>query len=370
MESILLIVPCIQYGGTETVAVRYYEELKKYNKNATILSIVSSSNLPDSASFIFHENSFIYKTLTINFLRPIFYIFVLISFLRYIKKNKIIIAFGELPIICSFPYAFFLSYFWKNNKKKFVCSFRNHPSTLNSFKINFLIYLMKYFDLITSNSIAAKKIFNKKIKPKKSIVLFNPMPSKEKIIPLKLLKKEGVLNMLSVSRLEKQKNIFLLVKTFHNILENYNKFNHFILHIVGDGSEYAKLKNYVNENNLNKNIIFYGKLSQTEVFHIFRYCDLFVHFSNWDGIPNTVLEALYLELPVLAYLSEKSGISDLAKFGAPISFFHKINAKQFFNEIIKIQESDYYQKFLYKNKKFIEKYRRKSSILNLLRLLK
>ena len=72
---------------------------------------------------------------------------------------------------------------------------------------------------------------------------------------------------------------------------------------------------------------------------------------------------------MLAYLSKKSGITDLIDMGAPISFFSEMDEKQFYIDICKIKNKSYYYEFLIKNKIFIEKYKRKSSILKTLELI-
>lgn len=52
MENILLVVPCIQFGGTESVAKRYFDELKR-NKKKCFYSF-------HSFFFKLAENSFLY----------------------------------------------------------------------------------------------------------------------------------------------------------------------------------------------------------------------------------------------------------------------------------------------------------------------
>ncbi len=365
MENVLLIVPCIQFGGTESVAIRYFDELKRNKKNVFILSIVSSPNLPKTAAYIFKSNSHLYKILSFKLFRPLFYIFSFLGFLKYVDKNQLVIAFGELPILFCSPYVFLYKHFLKKKNKRFVCSFRNHPSTVKSFKMNLLIHLMKHFDLITSNSFSASSFFNKRIKNKKTLTLFNPLPSVN-INLSERVKKDSFFNILSISRLEKQKNIFFIIDSFNKFYKSQVKFKDIKLHIVGDGFEYKRLQNYVISNNLSKNIFFYGNLSQKEVFKMYEYCDLFIHSSKWDGIPNTVLEALYFNLPVLAYLSEKSGITDLLKFGAPIFFFKEFNSCDLFKEICQLKTLSFSDKFLYDNKIFLDNYKKQSSIFNIL----
>ena len=171
-------------------------------------------------------------------------------------------------------------------------------------------------------------------------------------------------------RLEKQKNIHLLIKSFHQIQLNSNCPYTFKLHIIGYGSQHRVLANYVKKNNLKNNITFYGKLSQEEVMKMYKFADLFVHCSRWDGIPNTVLESLYFNLPVIAYSSKISGIIDLLNFGAPISLFQTESEYDLSNAIITHVKDFNVNEFNKKNKIFIDNYRKKSSIINLIDLKK
>ena len=91
--------------------------------------------------------------------------------------------------------------------------------------------------------------------------------------------------------------------------------------------------------------------------------DFFIHCSKWDGIPNTVLEALYFHLPVIAYRSPHSGLNDLYDLGAPISFFETQNPYELFKELSSKIDNFKYEKFLKKNSDFLKSYREKTSLL-------
>lgn len=367
MNKVLLLVPCIQYGGTETVAIRYYKELTNNNIVVDLLSIVSSKNLPKNTKYIFNEKSYIYKILTKKLLRPIFYLVVFLNYIKPTFNCNTIICFGELPIFCNFLNVFFYKKFLNLRSKKFISSFRNHPSTISKKKQNLLVKVFNSFDLNTTNSSIATNFLKERFNLKNIQTLYNPLPIEEK--PLcKQLDISSTINLLSVSRLEKQKNIHLLIKSFHQIQLNSNCPYTFKLHIIGYGSQHRVLVNYVKKNNLKNNITFYGKLSQEEVMKMYKFADFFVHCSKWDGIPNTVLESLYFNLPVIAYSSKISGIIDLMNFGAPISLFNTESEYDLSNEIISYVRDFNVNRFNKKNQIFINNYRKKSSILNLIDL--
>ena len=67
--------------------------------------------------------------------------------------------------------------------------------------------------------------------------------------------------ILSLGRLEKKKNIDLIIKTF----EKLNKTNPRLkLHICGDGSQMKNLKELVRIKKLSKSVIFFGFVSEKE----------------------------------------------------------------------------------------------------------
>ena len=362
MKSVLLLVPCIQFGGTETVAIRYKRELTNNNINNTLIAICYSGNLPEDTRCLFKQNSLFYKILTFRLLRPLFYLYISLRYVKPVLNSSIIICLGEIPIICNFLNILILKKIKPFKDKKFICSFRNHHSTLNNYKNDFLKIIFKSYDLVTTNSSAATRFFSKSMKKKRVFTLYNPLPFEININKRKSIESEYI-NFLSVSRLEKQKNNFLLLKAFKYLQKNNHGDKKFKLHIVGYGSEFDQLNNYVKLNKLNENIKFYGKLAHNQINEIYRSSDFFIHCSKWDGIPNTVLEALYFHLPVIAYRSPNSGLNDLYDLGAPISFFETQNPYELFKELSSKIDNFKYEKFLKKNSDFLKSYREKTSLL-------
>jgi glycosyltransferase involved in cell wall biosynthesis len=100
--------------------------------------------------------------------------------------------------------------------------------------------------------------------------------------------------------------------------------------IVGDGSEYESLLELTIACDAGSYVNFLGALQYRDVSSLMDNCDAFFHFSLWDGIPNSVLEALSHSLPVFAYDSPKSSVSDLKQFYAPIFYFDSFSTPELF----------------------------------------
>jgi len=89
-------------------------------------------------------------------------------------------------------------------------------------------------------------------------------------------------NILSVGRLETQKNFEELIRIF--------KDTQYTLDIYGEGSLKSELKSLAKESNATVN--FYGKLSNKELIKIYEKYKYYVTTSNFEGNPKSTLEAL------------------------------------------------------------------------------
>ena len=101
----------------------------------------------------------------------------------------------------------------------------------------------------------------------------------------------------TVGRLSREKDLPTFFKVACNILKHYpdTKFL-----IVGDGKGVMleELKTLSNEMGLRKSVIFTGH--RNDLKNIYISFDIFLSTSLTEGLPNTVLEAMALEVPVVA----------------------------------------------------------------------
>lgn len=148
---------------------------------------------------------------------------------------------------------------------------------------------------------------------KKSIIICNPVNEKY----LKAERKTAAKKIVCVGRLVAQKNQMLLVNAFEKILEKYPEYH---LYLYGDGSDDEckdELIRYVGStevnvlesqpNNINgteetvklkDNIHFMGLSSMLE--SDMADAAMFVLPSNYEGMPNALMEAMALGLPVIS----------------------------------------------------------------------
>ncbi len=102
-------------------------------------------------------------------------------------------------------------------------------------------------------------------------------------------------NVVAVGRLEKQKNHALLIQAFSSIANDYPNTN---LVIYGEGSLRGMLEGMIRENYLEQRVYLPGAVS--DVPEKVSGCRCFVLSSDYEGMPNTLLEALALGCPCVS----------------------------------------------------------------------
>jgi len=107
---------------------------------------------------------------------------------------------------------------------------------------------------------------------------------------------KNYINIVMIGRLHKVKGIDTMLYALHEIIK---KNENFFLHIVGgDVGEKKKLIELVSILSLGNYVKFWGE--QSNPYRFIYFADLYVLSSIREGLPNTVLESLYLNKPVIA----------------------------------------------------------------------
>ena len=112
----------------------------------------------------------------------------------------------------------------------------------------------------------------------------------------------------SVGRLARQKRFDLLLDAFAALRAEQPRLR---LLIVGDGGLKAALEQQRDALGLGDRVIFTGHM--TDVIPVHHAMDLFVQSSDYEGTPNSVLEAMAMETPLVA--TEAGGTAELAYDG-------------------------------------------------------
>ena len=184
---------------------------------------------------------------------------------------------------------------------KIIIRSNSSPSGWSKNYIKKILYKKIYnmADKIIVNS----EDFKKELKIKfdiNSVSIYNPLNKKEIIknskrkININFFKKNSF-KIISVARFTDQKDHLCLVKSINSIK---NKYKNIKVLLIGSGDKKRKIQNLIKELKLEKiiKIVNYKK----NPYPYIKKADLFVLSSNFEGLPNVLLEAITLNTFVIS----------------------------------------------------------------------
>lgn len=131
---------------------------------------------------------------------------------------------------------------------------------------------------------------------------------------------------LTIGRLEKQKNHLLAIKVLGKLKKN--------LSIIGEGSQFSYLNNFVKKNKYN--IKFLGQLKYNEVIKNCKSHTFYISSSKFEGNPKSIIEAMAAGM--ICILPNVEGVSNLVT-NRVNGYVYDLNEKSLENLIIKIDNS-------------------------------
>ena len=292
--KILFFIGTLTEGGAERVVSTLANKLVERNFDVEILKYYKSENFYKLNDKVI-TNSIEEKTNTTNKISNIKYL------RKYIKDNA--------DIVISFLAPFNIYSLISNigNNVPIIVADRNDPRRIPS---NFL--MRKLRDLLYRNADGVVLQTNNNLSyfsetvQKKSTIIYNPFDLKEsKGIALETKKDNIIVN---VARLEKQKNHILLIKAFNEIKDEFDDYK---LVIYGEGNYKNELIQYINELKLSDRVILAGE--HNDIINKIKSSKLFVLSSDYEGMPNSLIEAMCIGLPVIS--TKVSGSNELIEDG-------------------------------------------------------
>ena len=190
----------------------------------------------------------------------------------------------------------------------------------------------------------------------KLIMVYDPIIRTKEII----LKKNKPINennlklkdyYISIGRLTKQKNFIFLIKCFREIIKSNPDIK---LVIIGEGEQYSKIRQIIQESKIEKNIFLIGY--QNNVFNYLSNSKGFILSSLWEDPGFVIVEAIFCNVPVLSS-NCSSGPKEI--IGIDKGLLFENNSKEDFirkfyqfNNLTVIEKNSY----TYNAKKFIKKF--------------
>jgi len=180
---------------------------------------------------------------------------------------------------------------------------RNDPRKVPS---NWGMRLIRNCTYCFADRVVLQTEYNKKYFPlavqKKSAVIYNPINIGNKSGLAMQNKKQK--KIVSVGRLIPQKNHRILLKAF---LEIHKKYPDYYLVIYGEGPERKYIEEVIVDNQLESSVYLPGIVENV----LDNICDaeMFVLCSDYEGMPNVLIEAMGIGLPVIS--TKVSGATEL-----------------------------------------------------------
>ncbi|PFM78974.1 hypothetical protein COJ46_15725 [Bacillus sp. AFS077874] len=194
---------------------------------------------------------------------------VIISFIAGMNLQVLLFTFGlKYPVVIS----------ERNDPKK--------NSKLEKILIKILYPRAKGYVFQTED---AKREFSKKIQ-KLSTVIANPLPE-----DLPLRTDINLNEIVSVGRLEIQKNQELLLRAFKKFKKKYVDYT---LKIYGKGSMQDKLQEQIDYLGLRDSVTLMGSVPM--VTEKIRNAEMFILSSDFEGMPNALAEAMAMGIPSIS----------------------------------------------------------------------
>lgn len=278
MDKIVFVLPDMPGGGTERVVALLANEYCKRGIETAVLLFAgheTAYQLEENVEIIsVGEPS---KGSVFNMLKRLW------KMRQYYKKNRQcqIWSFSVMGAVFSVAAA------W-GQKHYFLVSERSDPSKYEKKRIRNLAY--RFADVIVCQTQDAVDSFPKGI-AKKSVVLPNPVD----IGDLRPYEGERDKKIVAVGRLQYPKNHHLLLRAFADFTGEYPDYT---LELYGKGKQEAELKELASELKIGHKVIFHGfsKRVKEEI----NAAAMFVLSSDYEGVSNSMLEAMALGIPVIA----------------------------------------------------------------------
>jgi len=293
-SKILFFLPNLNGGGAERVTVNIINKLDLKKVEPIVVLIEKKGSfiefLPPNIEII-----------DLNAKKSIFSVMKLRKLIYFLNPDIIYSTLFRTHIAVD------LALMGIQNKPKLI--FRSPGSPRRFLEKNKYNLLVKFFldrayrnaDVIIAQTDEMKEDINiyHRIDLKKILVLINPIDINYINKNLQNIQNPFVtdhINVVAAGRLDRVKGFDLLIKSFKKVIEQNDNFR---LYIIGeDNGERKSLIKLIKSLSLDRFVFLLG--FQFNPYKYFYYSDLYILSSRSEGLPNTVLENLYLKKPIIA----------------------------------------------------------------------
>lgn len=234
-------------------------------------------------------------------------VFALRRILQIIQVKKVIARIKPDVLISFLAYPNIISIISTGGTRiPVIISERGDPYSETGWFTSIKNFFYNFADGYVFQTQRAKNYYSKKIQ-EKAIVISNPVVATEN--PAEWSSEDQEDFIVNVGRLElKQKRQDVLISAFSKIA-----FKHPNLKLVlyGDGTDESKIKKIIADCNLENRVILAGVTHN--VYAAIKTAKMFVLTSDYEGIPNALIEAMTVGLPCISTDCSPGGAAELIK---------------------------------------------------------
>lgn len=232
------------------------------------------------------------------------------AFIRKIRKllriRRIVESCGDCYVLpfCDFAtiHTFLATLFLRN--KKFISTIRIDPRNVTGVQATLAKIITWFsFGLFAQND--SEKEYYPGFVQRKTFIVPNPVNSA--VLKCRHDYRNEIVRIASVGRLSKQKNFQLIIDVAHLLHDDYPQLRFLI---YGDGEEKDNLRASINQKELTERVILKGNVEK--IADELNSADMFIMSSDFEGMPNALMEAMAVGLPVIS-TNCLSGPADLIK---------------------------------------------------------
>lgn len=271
-NSIVFLCNCLHNGGAQRVLVSLANYMSEHGFNVHILAYYNNGS--------YYTNS----AIRIEYIGNGSYINFICSARKEIKRLR-------PKAVISFEYFFNLlaTIICLGLSTKLIISERNDPARVGSGIIKDRIrnLLYRFSDVLVCQTPDAKRYFPNYIQ-NKTVIIPNPIKPN---LPIRF---EGQRRkeIVTFCRLNSQKNLSMLISAFFEFSKTHPDY---CLKIYGDGEEKSNISSLVRQYKLTSKVSILGACDN--VHELVVDSAMFILPSNYEGLSNSMLEAIAIGLP-------------------------------------------------------------------------
>lgn len=295
--KILFVIGSLTGGGAERVISELANNMTESGNCVSVLTIASSKvgyHVSDKVSIIDCSQR---KNIAG------------ISFIKRVKKMRKEIKLINPDVVISFTVAVNIYSILSclGLKTRLVLAERNDPRYDPTGKVSRVLRKILYplADNFVFQTNGEKEFFSKSIQ-KRSTVIPNPVNPN---LP-EPYQGERDKRFVTAVRLVPQKNLKMAIDAFAMAVKKHPEY---IFEIYGDGPQRQELQNYIDDKNLSGTVFLKGR--SDDIYNDIKSASGFILSSNYEGISNSMIEAMALGIPTVSTDYPSGGARELIKHG-------------------------------------------------------